>query len=168
MKRGQDETNIKANRSSIDEHVRAPLSSSYRRLQGTSQIGHIYEELTSTASASSPGPPSNDVPSITTYTIPQSSQPEPLRKKTVKREHDVDEKPQIKKETDAEMAARLQREYDSLGKGRASRSAGRPAKRKKVKRKSAVRVGSDGEEVPVPKRRAGGGSDAFNKELILR
>ena len=72
----------------------------------------------------------------------------------------------VKEETDEEMAARLQREFDSLRNWRASRSSGRPMKRKKVtKRRSAAMVGSDEEEVPRKRR---GGSDAFNKDLILR
>lgn len=102
--------------------------------------------------------------------MPQSSQPEPLRK--VKREV-KEEKPQSNgspAETDEEMARRLQLEYDALTGNRASRSAGTSARTKKPKkktpkRKSAEEVDSDGE--PVKKKRAGGGGGAFNKELIL-
>lgn len=67
-------------------------------------------------------------------------------------------------ETDEEMARRIQMEYDSLSRGRTSRSAALPARKKKaVKRKAAG--DDDGEK---PKKRAGGGGGAFNKELILR
>ena len=73
----------------------------------------------------------------------------------------------VKQETDEEMAKRLQREFDTIGNGRTSRSGGgKPAKKRKVVRKSiATIVNSDGEEVPR-KRRAG--NDAFNKDLLLR
>lgn len=146
------------------------------------QIAEIFDELTGDADPGSPASQETPLSPRPSQAMPPSSLPEPLRTK-VKSEHRVkDEKPSVASsssayangssrsgpsaaaETDEEMARRIQMEYDSLSRGRASRSAAQPARKKKaVKRKATD--GSDGEK---PKKRSGGGGGPFNKELILR
>ncbi|RXK41949.1 hypothetical protein M231_00670 [Tremella mesenterica] len=160
IRQGEDEKKIKASREELDE-----------------QIGEIYEQLISPPDDTS----SEDIPlnSTSTPTIPLSSQPEPLSRKIKKEEPPSPErKPKIEREpvmasgsreTDEQMAIRLQREFDMAAEGRArpSRSTATPARKKKtIKRKSRVRVGSGDEGEERGKKRRNKNS-VFNKEMIL-
>ncbi|KAK8850595.1 hypothetical protein IAR55_004514 [Kwoniella newhampshirensis] len=163
--RGEDESSIKASRSKIDE-----------------VISEIYDSLTAPVPApESLASSSSDEVTLTSHHIPktepQSSQPEPLRATTAKRERKPSFSPSdvSEGETDEQMARRLQMQFDGEGSSsrpRPTRAGVVVKKRKKTvvkKKKGSADVGSDQEgEVKKKKRRASeGGNNTFNKELIL-
>lgn len=98
---------------------------------------------------------------------PQSSQPEPLKKKP------KTEPKREQVESDEAMAARMQAEFDEMVRGGRGQRSTSKSKTKIKKSKSASKKKrsasdiDDSDAESKPKKRSGGGG-VFNKELILR